>query len=231
MRSTSATEWAELEGEWVDVLARRQHASRGQVLVWEADLARLVTEQDAMANERCWVDGPDDMLSIIGRARREAYHSAILAWLLDPSGRHGLRASLLQDLLSACGHVHISHEIYRIKCEVQREETRADIVAFGPGFTLVIENKVDHVEEKRQCDRLFERFGHDPGARFLFLTPTGYAPRTATGEAAGAFTLMSYPKLARMIRDALGQSAGSGSTMRGREVVRSYLSTLDKEFG
>jgi hypothetical protein len=211
--------------------SRTQHHVRGSA-TWEVELSSMAAEQDLMVRDGRWVSGPEDMLSIIGRSRREIYHSAILAWLLDPLARHGLGISLLQSLLAECGRNVGSDELRTVRCEleVQEDKTRADIVVSGPGFTLVVENKVDAGEQDRQCDRLFERFGGDPGTLFVFLTPTGCTPNTATEAAMDAFKPMSYPRMARLIREALERGLRTDATSHGREVVSNYLSTLAKEF-
>jgi hypothetical protein len=92
------------------------------------------------------------------------------------------------------------------------------------GLTLVVENKVDAVEGWRQCDTLFERFS---GARFVFLTPTGRAPQTATGAAAPAFSVVRYCDLRTILERALLDSVSDGP---GRRVTEDYLRTLKKEF-
>ena len=94
--------------------------------------------------------------------------------------------------------------------------------------TIVIENKVDANESPRQCDILFERFEEDPGARFIFLTPSGRRPDTATGDAAEAFAAISYARL----RDALAEALSArvvGSTS-ARHIAEDYLRTLRREF-
>jgi len=231
MSATYESEAATLEAEWQAILARVHRDRDDSAQIWATEIAEFATEHDRLIREGRWVSGPEDFLSIIGRSRREAYHSAILAWLLNPQGRHGLGASLLRAVLRACGG-DVEGDLRDTLCkqEVQRDGTRADVVVSGPGFTLVIENKVDAGEQPRQCDRIFEQFGQDPGARFLFLTPSGRKPASATGAAAYAFYSMSYPTLTRMIRNAHAMAEASGATTHGREVVSNYVSTLNKEF-
>ena len=42
-----------------------------------------------------------DLLSITGTGRTESVHSDVVAWLLDPTGSHGLRSSVLGAILTA----------------------------------------------------------------------------------------------------------------------------------
>jgi hypothetical protein len=81
---------------------------------------------------------------------------------------------------------------------------------------------------QRRKERLFQRFKNDRDghkARFLFLSPNGRRPETATN----VFRELSYPNLAQLIREALERGADTDVTKRGREVVRDFLSTLAKE--
>jgi hypothetical protein len=231
--------WAALEAEWLDVLeseatavAKRLVDAPGGIAGWTTALDRMCAEQDALLRGGQWVGGPDDVLSILGRSRHETYHSALLAWLLDPQARHGFGAGFLAGVLRHCvpEAVFLDLERARSDVEVTRGDTRADIVVFGPQFTLVIENKVNAGEQHRQCDRLHARFQEEVGALFLFLSPTGRAPETATGAAAEAFQSMRYAEIATLLGGALRLPEGKDSTRRGRETASNYLATLEKEF-
>ena len=193
-------------------------------------MGRLSDEHAGLMRRGRWSVGADDVLSIIRRARYELYHSAMLAWLLDPLGKHGLGTTLLEALLRLCG-ISAALDLHRARpeIEVQRSDTRADIVVFAPGITLIIENKVDAGEQERQCDRLYAHFGADPGARFVFLTPTGRAPRTASAPGSDAWTTLSYKMLATLMDEALNHAA-INALATGRFTAQNYLMTLRKEF-
>lgn len=200
------------------------------VAAWEADVARLSAEHDALVRDGRWVVGVDDILSIIGRSRHEAYHSAMLAWLLNPLAKHGMGAALLARLLQRCGvEDGPSRHRARVECEVVRGNTRADIVAFCPDVTLIVENKVDAGEQERQCDRLYEHFGNEPGAVFLYLTPDGRAPQTATGAALAIWATLRYRDFAAMLDAALHDTRANASAS-GLAAAQNYLATLRREF-
>jgi hypothetical protein len=65
-----------------------------------------------------------------------------------------------------------------IGVEETRGRTRADIVVEGPSWTVVIEAKVDALEQDRQGARLSELW---PGATYVFLTRTG-GPMNSAGD-------------------------------------------------
>lgn len=52
-------------------------------------------------------------LSILGRTYTERWHSAFLAWLLDPAGSHGLGDFAFRRLLVAMATVAETEEPYR----------------------------------------------------------------------------------------------------------------------
>ncbi|WP_434040993.1 MULTISPECIES: PD-(D/E)XK nuclease family protein [Sorangium] len=223
---------AALTAEWRGILEIDQVTRDTKVTAWKAQLAELRAEQEALLSSGGWVGGPDDLLSILRQSRQELYHSALLAWLLDPQGRHGFGSRFLEALLRRCTSDLPTAQLNRARptLEVSQGNARADIVVTGPALCLVIENKVDAREQPQQCDRLYESFGRAPGALFIFLSPSGRAPETAAGAAWEAFKPMSYADIAAMLREALTATPGKGATAHGREAASNYLATLEKEF-
>jgi hypothetical protein len=96
-------------------------------------------------------------------------------------------------------------------------------------LTLVIENKVGAPESENQCNYYYRLFREEPGARFLFLSPTGTAPTSATDAALEAFKPVSYHDirtcLAEVLHDTVDDPPGSA-----RDVAEHYLRTLEVDF-
>ena len=230
MNQDLEADFAVLDTEWQSIVANSA-TTRDILTQWDADMARLAGEHDQLLHSGRWVVGAEDILSIIGRPRFEAYHSAMLAWLLNPLGKHGLGTTFLELLAKRCGlnndlpNLHLA----RPQVEVHRVDTRADIVVFAPSVTLVIENKVDAKEQERQCDRLVERFGRHPRAVFLFLSPSGNAPITATGANRDVWTALRYRELAGLLETALCTTATNPDS-GGRSTAQNYLLTIQREF-
>ena len=112
-----------------------------------------------------------------------------------------------------------------------RNDREADLVVWGEDFTLVIENKVDATEQPRQCDDLYANFKNEKAPTFLFLTPDGRKPRTATSpDALRAFRTLSWPEVRTMIETALNESRPVPAGALAVEVVRNYLRTLQEQF-
>lgn len=204
-------------------------ARQVDVASWEEALDGLVAEYGAIRGRGAWTQGPGDFFGVLGLGRAELAHSAMLAWLFNPDGRHGFGRMLLNRIIE--GHIPdldvSSFRVRGIDLEVQRSETRADIVVWGDAATLVIEVKVDAGEGHRQCDRLYDRFSTEPGVRFVFLTPSGRPPLTATGDAAGAFNNLSFQDVRQALEDVLEEAGDAGEAT---DIAKNYLRTLRVEF-
>ncbi|MBP6831252.1 MAG: PD-(D/E)XK nuclease family protein [Deltaproteobacteria bacterium] len=207
---------------------------------WALCFDRIAAEEDALRSRGHWFHGPDDTFGVLGIQRDELPHSAMIAWLLDPCGRHGLGPTMLREFLAEAYPEGLPAALLlalpkaRTRCEEQRGECRVDIVIrAGSELTLVIENKVEATECLGQCDAYFKAYRSEPGARFVFLTPDGRTPISATGSAAGAFRALSYRQVLLALDRSLETAAGvgpAGVTAEGRQVAESYRRTLKREF-
>ncbi|MCK6590176.1 MAG: PD-(D/E)XK nuclease family protein [Polyangiaceae bacterium] len=225
--------FTDLETEWKAILAREASASATLLPKWEDSLRTMQVEEEALRRAGSWTRGAEDMLSVIGEARRELAHSALLAWLLDPESRHCIGTRFLKRLLRGTFPNGTFEDLHRVRVnrEVVQADVRADIVIFGRGFTVVIENKVDADEGPMQCDRLYQGFASDPGVLFAFLTPDGRTPRSAGVEAQAAFKTISYRQIIAWLRAAIEEGASKETAgSQGYKTATNYLVTLEKEF-
>jgi hypothetical protein len=218
-----------VRSEWLDV-------TRPPVLDVER-FDEIKRQADELIKAGKWTSGPSDMLSVLGRQRDELVHSKLIGWLLVPTNRHGLGRALLTALLDALwpgeellpsGPVVVETEIGGIGLDGdgRLRQARADIIVSGDGLTVVIENKLDAAEQPEQCERLYWAWAAEPGdIRWVFLTPTGRPPVTASSYAArSAWRTMSYSQLHDVIQGVVGQAAASTAT--GRLTAIQYLTTL-----
>ena len=229
-----------MEGEWEGI---RQQNMRDVTTTWKRAMTEMSHEYQDLVSRGLWVSGPSDFFSIIERAEDERTHSRMLAWLLTPTGRHGLRNLLLIRLLEHYDSKHGDAEalqaqsiaraagcLYKVECSCWRNNREADIVVWGEGFTLVIEMKVNAGESLTQCDDLYENFKGEPGSRFLFLTRDGASPKTATTSCAiRAFKTISWPRVRCMIENALNDPVSKQGAAVA--IVENYLLTLKEQFG
>lgn len=218
-----------VSAEWnrlvVDETSRR-------IVFWEQAIGFIEEEYNLLRKQGKWLSGRPDLLGVIGASRKELVHSALIAWLLDPAGSHGFGAAFLDRVLARCfpgesfGQSHAAVP----QCEVECDAGRADIVVWGgKEFTLLIENKVYSPERPSQCDDYFEAFGNSPGPHFVFLTPDGHPPATATGAAKDAFHCLAYRNIRTDLASVLADTASSPA-VGGRRAAEQYLLTLTTEF-
>lgn len=216
---------------------RKQQQNQEAVAeVWKTRFAAMKDEMDAMWAAGQWFSGPDNLLAIIGRQRHETYHSAILAWLLDPGAPHGLFTSFLVAMFRRLWPetpVDAVELRGATTCtELAKEHCRADIVVWAAGLMNVIEVKIDAGERGDQCNDYYRIFSKDShNVRFAFLTPGGRVPDSATeDDAAKAFRRWSFRHIREDLAAILKSPAMQTSTAHGLSAVRTYLQTLEVEF-
>ena len=158
----------------------------------------------------------------------------MLAWLLNPTGRHGLGCALVRRMVEHCTvePVPASLAVRTVAFSEWRNDREADLVVRGEDFTLVIENKVDASEQPRQCDDLYSNFKNECARCSCSSPPTAAKPRTATTPSAlRAFKTLSWPEVRAMIETALNESRPASGTASAVDVVGNYLRTLKEQFG
>lgn len=227
--------FAGLVDEWQAVLVRtaeKSAAMRSQVHTeWTTAIAEMSAERGALRAAGRWVGGPDDLLAVVGMHRNELVHSAAVAWILDPRMRHGFGVEFLRRFLLRCfpDEKFAGLESARCEREIQRAQARVDILIWADEWMVLVENKVDAAEQPDQCDTYHHLFGDETGAHFVFLSPTGRSPYTATGDAAGAFRSLSYRAIRDDLRATLAATATNPATT-GRSSAAAYLATLESQF-
>lgn len=128
-------------------------------------------------------------LTVIRLGRNEGRVVSILCWLLDPRGSHGYGPTLQQGLLA---HIHqqipafptISEKGCRVRAETNLNGDRGDRVDIeitSGNFHLIIEAKIDAIEQPKQVERYSEQAKKRamqqglPWA-IIYLTPAGQKP-------------------------------------------------------
>ncbi len=219
-----------MEREWGEV---SMHRTRVLMAAWRGAMSEMRRQHDRLVSDGRWVTGPSDFLAIVAQARAENTHSRMLQWLLKPTGRHGLGSGLVRRLMEHCTRepAPASLAVRDVAFSQWRNDREADLVVWGEDFTLVIENKVDATEQPRQCDDLYANFKNEKAPQFLFLTPDGCKPSTATTPGARrAFKTLSWPEVRTMIETALNESRPPSAGAVAVDVVGNYLRTLREQF-
>ena len=220
-----------MDSEWEEIAERQTTALLAN---WDKAMSEMRHQHDGLVSDGLWVSGPSDFLDIIDLARDENTHSRMLEWLLKPTARHGLGCGLVRRLVERCTGEPMSAPVVvrKVAFSVWRSGREADLVVWGRNFTLIIENKVDASEQPDQCDDLYENFQNEIAPLFLFLTPDGSQPVTATTpEAQRAFRTLSWPEVRAMLEAALKESRPATAAANAVDVVGNYLRTLKEQFG
>jgi len=218
--------FADLVEDWRAIVGRR--GEEPPVEVWERTFEQLKTAQRRLVADGVWVSGYFDLMHLARVADRELAHSNMVAWLLDPAGRHRLGDRLLTALMEEGWRVLRMPQTdgALVEREVVLGGRIADVVVYMGPVTLVIENKVWAQESLRQCEDLYQiwsdsDYGSD--VRFLLLTLDGHPPRETTSEAAAsAWRSLAYPSLGGWLNANLPASPQS----IGERTVEQYVSTI-----
>lgn len=151
-----------------------------------------------------------NIFELLGLGQKETAHSAFLAYLLHPMGRHGQGATFLNAWLHWLHQQH-GHPLlcgqggHAMTERFAGHWGRIDIVVeLRDGSVLAIENKVGAGEQDAQLARYGDWLQAQPGAgqRWLvFLTPDGRPG--ATARSGQPVIAMSYAQLADVLEGAL----------------------------
>ena len=248
-----------MESEWRSVrpaLGVHERATDAQATVrrWRTELEALERMVARLREEERWFHGRPDFLGVLGRGRRELYHSQMLCWMLDPGTPSGLGVDFLRAFLREinAGVDDLDDgTLFRteVDTEVAGPEARTDILIRGEGFTVAIEVKVDAGEGHDQCGRIYRDYKTAPGVRFVFLTPTGrepeksdYPDKDQAEKVANAFRAMGFPRVRDLLWKTLLDDPRQPARLErlathprdpwsaGVATCLSYLATLEREF-
>ena len=86
--------FAEMVAEWDRVCAVGRLQKTTVPPDWSASFADMKAEMNLLKLKGKWKAGPESVLSIINRGRRETFHCQMIAWLADPLMPHGLGNAL-----------------------------------------------------------------------------------------------------------------------------------------
>ena len=185
---------------------------------WFADMAQPMVDARRGAFQF-------DPWQVAGLGRDEVRNSAVLAWLLNPKGSHGLgdaaMLGLLADLRRFDGRFPSSCSRH---CRVRVESNpdgdrgnRVDIEIDDVHFYALIEVKLGAPEGENQLRRYGDMSHQLAGARpwaLVFLTPGGVKSNTA-GDHADRVLPMSWTQLAFSLRQSVKASSAGTLNTRG----------------
>lgn len=198
-------------------------------------------ESDGLERLEAW-SGRFNVFEALGAVRSELRHSNVLAWLLDPSGSHGLGTAFLDPFLRYASRRAREDEDVAGEAvptpfdvdgwdlsgaEIRREWRNVDLLVLdrANGFVCAVENKVFSGEHSGQLRRYRELVAAAfPDARhrlFLFLSPGGVAPSDPH------YAAVSYDDVGALL-DRLLVRRGPGMGGEVRTFVEHYKAMIDR---
>ena len=157
---------------------------------WASDLSLNLREMQCAKSA--------NLLSLLFSAHDEVrLHTPMLAWLLDPSGDHGLGTKPLKGFLRALGlEESVPGEIDPQSVEVWRERSfldsdngRVDLMIKWSGGVIIIENKLYAADQKSQLwryRRVLDQEVRSASRDLFYLTLDGSAPSALSCSAPNA---------------------------------------------
>lgn len=172
-----------------------------RIAEWRAAIDAMRSTMRQLEDDGRWPSGSRTLLEELGIATKEVIMCRALAWLLVPSGWHGLGRRFLDRFLTEVGVPALEDGFVSVEREVPRGNTRADVVIRTPSTTVVVEAKINAIETDNQCDQLSEVW-EDESASLVFLTRVGYRPLTAR-TSADLWTPISWADVVRLADSAV----------------------------
>lgn len=188
---------------------------------------RLVGIERALRSRGAWVSGPSTLFAVLQLVEREVPNCRVLGWILDPLAPHGLGEPVLSRLVD-----HLSVELGveladtgldRVVATLEdaRQGVRADVVLYGPAWTIVIEAKIWAGERELQGADLEARW---PDAVYVFLTRRGV---TMKSVGATDWVPLTWERVGAWIGTALAEAEQDATptpaSVTARAAVRDYL--------
>lgn len=179
-----------------------------------------------------------NLFDILKIEHKELQHSALLAWLLNPRGSHGLGNYFLRRFLSEAAREYARRntasitpltvdrwELHDVEVVTERDHIDILVIARSDKFVCLIENKIKADEAKGQLCRYLEKVKRQyEGQPFpIFLTPDGREPED--NRAAEKYVPLSYGDIERLISQTL-DTRDSTLSDKVRGFLEQYRDTL-----
>jgi len=171
---------SKLQNGFADIYTREKYIRFEK---FEKTFSYLIRKVRHAQNKREWRKTYFNLFATLGYQRLEDTHSNILAWLLNPQESHGLGDGFLRAFVKRVFNseppLHLEVSVTR---EKQKGGDRPDIVVESDNWWLIIENKIDSEEQKRQTLRYVDCFRTKgtigKNVFFAFLSPSGWTPES-----------------------------------------------------
>ncbi len=194
-------------------------------------MRQMQEAQRRLADQGLWLGGDRNLLQVLGMTHDELAHTRLLAWLVRPDGHHRAgRAALLALGAAALSPDNLLSGSVRVALEEQRPTvdprdgepptTRADLVVRTLRATLLVEAKLDALEQPGQLDRLRRTWAGEAGLHVLLIGRSSHQQVTSVGG--GRWPATSWAKLA----EGVAQRAPSPRTAELDAVLHIFEGTV-----
>ncbi|WEV64627.1 MULTISPECIES: PD-(D/E)XK nuclease family protein [unclassified Bifidobacterium] len=185
-----------------------------------------------------------NVFDAVDMGRQEIKHSAFLAWLMDPSGPHGLGDLFIHRLLAqlyvdnsekfaesgVASFVPLAADDLSELNVVRESEDRIDILAktIDDRMVMCIENKVDSGLHNRQLDDYHQYIESTYGNRqyriYVLLAPEGFEIPKDQCQNPAIWLTLSYSSVAKVLESLRDSAQG-----RTQILIEDYVRLLKKE--
>ncbi len=174
-----------------------------------------------------------NIFETLGVKNYEIRHSNFLAWLLDPSGNHGLDNYFLKRVLidvfkdskSKVNVVDI-HKLLKQNVFIHRERHNIDILIEFEDTVIIIENKINAVEGTGQLQKYKEVvstvYGKKTKIEYVFLSKDGF-----DSSMPEIYINLSYTNIRDILQDILNYN-GDNLNTHTSIYVSDYIDNLNK---
>lgn len=154
------------------------------------EISKIVVEEKTRQEEGRKRGEKFNIFNVLGLSRNEVrLHSAFLAELLNPDGNHGLGDKFLKAFIKDV----INDESFQFDSASAKPQVEFTIGSINEDYTkggridiliqdkkqksIIIENKIDAVDQPKQLLRYYNYIKNNPQYRILYLTKEGTEPK------------------------------------------------------
>jgi hypothetical protein len=182
----------------------------------------------------CSLDKPTINIFEILHLRKERYHNAMLAWLLDPEQSHGLDDAFLSRFLKRVGVKNYTRDDFqRIWPEYTLATRRPDIFIETRNHKIYIENKVSRgsINDQQLKDQAYyirEYAGHKEGIHvFIFPRQKDIGPSTQAVVDKYGIRTLTWSELVKLLEEILVSKDDTDRHVRA--ILEQYLDYAKEE--
>jgi len=179
----------------------------------EQALKNLLLDIDCLNQLSPW-SGKLNIFDVLKITRTEIRHSNMLAWLMDPNEKHGLRDLFLRSVVQNIIHYanEASFDVFKIlmmdydSFTISREWKNIDLLVLSESerVLLCFENKIEsreHSDQLNRYQRIVEQDFPDYIKLYIYLTPDG-----VDSSVPDIWQSMSYRELMELLEICISQT-------------------------